>query len=368
MKEIELIDRVSDFGAPSTREYTSNGFLKVKGRVARSGIQKYYGCELGLKDSPYKLFSIYRPAEIVLSDSVCKMFNGADVTNDHPKNFVDPENYRSLSSGVVVSDAYKDEKNPNFICCDMLIKDKDTIRAIEAGKVALSVGYRNTLDFTPGTTPEGEAYDAKVDAITLINHIAVVNRARAGMEARVLDSIGGNMKTIKIGTQEVELNDAVADAVSKHVEKLEHDVSVKDSELGKLSAKIAALETELEKTKARVMTDEDMKKAFAESEAAKQDARKIAGAAFVCDSFDPLEIKRAAIKAISPDMKVEDKSPEFIEGFFAHAVSSINAEMNDSHKHAADAFIKDGEEDKPKKDAYQREKERIANACKAKAK
>ena len=366
MKELELIDRVSDFGAPSTREYTSNGFLKVKGRVARSGIQKYYGCELGLKDSPYKLFSIYRPADVVLSDSVCKMFKGADVTNDHPKNFVSPDNYRALSSGVIVSDAYKDEKNPSFICCDMLIKDKATIKAIEAGKVALSVGYRNTLDFTPGTTPEGEAYDAKVDAITLVNHVAIVNRARAGMEARVLDSVGGNMKTIKIGAHEVELNDSVADAVSEHIEKLEKDVSDKDAELGKLSAKITDLEAELEEAKSLVLTDEDMKEIFAEAEKAKSEARIIAGDKFVCDSFDPIEIKRAAIAVANPDLDMKDKSEGFIEGYFAHAVASkkVDAGMNDSQSKVSEALK--AKDEKPKEDPYKKAKEDIANRWKCK--
>lgn len=374
MNEIEITDRASDFLGGSTRQTLENGFLKVKGRVARSGIQSYYRCELGLKDEPFKRIRLYRPPEVVLSDEVCKMFDGVDVTNEHPKEFIDKTNYRKLTAGVVLGNAQKDEESPNFIVCDMLIKDADTIKAIEAGKIQLSVGYRNTIDFTDGVTPEGEKYDARVDKITLVNHVALVPRARAGIEARLFDSFGGKMKNLKIGDAEFELNDEVASAIESRIDELEaraktaeEAVSMKDSEIGELTAKVSELEKSLEDTKAMILTDEDIKEVVKQTASLMNDARKIAGETFVCDSFDPLEIKKAAIKAAYPDVKLDDKEEGFVNGFFAHAVSTAGVGMNDSQKKLCDAMCKKSEdEDEDKEDAYKKHMKKVSEAWKEK--
>jgi len=374
MNEVQITDRASDFLGGSTRQTLENGFLKVKGRVARSGIQSYYRCELGLKDEPFKRIRLYRPPEVVLSDEVCKMFDGVDVTNEHPKEFIDKTNYRKLTAGVVLGNAQKDEENPNFIVCDMLIKDADTIKSIEAGKIQLSVGYRNTIDFTDGVTPEGEKYDARVDKITLVNHVALVPRARAGIEARLFDSFGGKMKNLKIGDAEFELNDEVASAIESRIDELEaraktaeEAVSMKDSEIGELTAKVSELEKSLEDTKAMILTDEDIKEVVKQTASLMNDARKIAGETFVCDSFDPLEIKKAAIKAAYPDVKLDDKADDFVDGFFAHAVSTAGVGMNDSQKKLCDAMCKKSEdEDEDKEDAYKKHMQKIADAWKCK--
>lgn len=374
MNEVQLTDRSSDFLGGSTRQTLENGFLKVKGRVARSGIQSYYRCELGLKDEPFKRIRLYRPPEVVLSDEVCKMFDGVDVTNEHPKEFIDKMNYRKLTAGVVLGDAQKDEESPNFIVCDMLIKDADTIKAIEAGKIQLSVGYRNTIDFTDGVTPEGEKYDARVDKITLVNHVALVPRARAGIEARLFDSFGGKMKNLKIGDAEFELNDEVASAIESRIDELEaraktaeEAVSMKDGEIGELTAKVSGLEKSLEDTKAKIMTDEDIREVVKQTASLMGDARKIAGETFVCDSFDPLEIKKAAIKAAYPDVKLDDKVEGFVNGFFAHAVSTAGVGMNDSQKKLSQAMA-DGDDEKKedRQDAYQKHMQKIADAWKCK--
>lgn len=374
MNEVQLTDRSSDFLGGSTRQTLENGFLKVKGRVARSGIQSYYRCELGLKDEPFKRIRLYRPPEVVLSDEVCKMFDGVDVTNEHPKEFIDKTNYRKLTAGVVLGNAQKDEESPNFIVCDMLIKDADTIKAIEAGKIQLSVGYRNTIDFTDGVTPEGEKYDARVDKITLVNHVALVPRARAGIEARLFDSFGGKMKNLKIGDAEFELNDEVASAIESRIDELEaraktaeEAVSMKDSEIGELTAKVSELEKSLEDTKAMILTDEDVKEVVKQTASLMNDARKIAGETFVCDSFDPLEIKKAAIKAAYPDVKLDDKEEGFVNGFFAHAVSTAGVGMNDSQKKLSQAMA-DGDDEKKedRQDAYQKHMQKIADAWKCK--
>lgn len=370
MIEVDISDRASDFATESTREYTKNGFLKVKGRVARSGIQTYYRCELNQTKDPFKLAKIYRPPEVVLSDEVCKMFDGADVTNGHPKKFISPESYRNLTSGVILGKAYRDEEKPDFLVCDMLIKDENTIKSIEAGKIALSVGYRNQLDWTPGVTPDGQEYDARVEKITLVNHVALVDRARAGYDAHIFDGYGGKMKTVKIGAQEFEVNDSVADAIESELKNLEsrtkeaeEAVAMKDGELGKMSAQIEDLKQKLEEAESNVMTDEDLKAVLSAADAVRQSAKKIAGDDFVCDSFDPLEIMKSAIAASGCGVDMNDKDEKFVEGFFNAAVLAKESDMNDSQKCISDS-MKNGSKKTERKSAYDALKEKEANAWK----
>lgn len=377
-KEIRLTDRVSDFEGESSRTYTPEGYLRVKGRVARSGIQSYYGFELGLKDGAYMRKKVYRPEDVVLSDSVCALFDGADVTLGHPKQFVDAKSYRTLSSGVVIGKARRDETNPEFIVCDMLIKDEGTIKAIEAGRVGLSVGYSSTLDLAPGTTPDGEHYDARVDSISRVNHVALVDRPRAGFEARVLDAEGGAMKTINIADQAVELQDEVADLIAKHLkaaddraEAAEKAVQLKDEQCGSLTAQIEELKSDLEAAKSAILTDEDIQAVLKTADGIRSDARVIAGDTFVCDSLDPQTIMLAALKASGSQIDFTDADDGFVKGVFTYAVETAKkgreCRMNDSQTTVAKAML-DGENktsEKTEKTADQIYKERVSEAWKA---
>src|SRR5690606_11989374 len=88
-----------------------------------------------------------------------------------------------LAVGEVSTAAQKDGE---WIALPLILKDAAAIKAVQGGKRELSAGYTCTLDWTPGTTPDGETYDAVQRGIK-INHLAVVDRARAGSTARIGD-------------------------------------------------------------------------------------------------------------------------------------------------------------------------------------
>ena len=377
-KEVLLSDRVSAFEGETTRTYTPEGYLRVKGRVARSGIQSYYGFEIGDGESPYVRKRVYRPDDVVLSDAACALYEGVDVTLGHPKQFVDAKSYRALSSGVVLGRARRDEANPDFLVCDMLIKDDATIRAIEAGRVGLSVGYSSTLDFTPGTTPGGEDYDARMDSITRVNHVALVDRPRAGFEARVLDAEGGAMKTITIADQSVELEDALAEHIETTIKGLEaradeaeKAVTLKDEELGKLSAQVEDLTKSLEETKSMILTDDDVAELVKTVEAVRADAQALAGESFTCDSVDVNTIMLEALTASGSTIDFTDAEPAFVKGVFTQAVENAKKAsevvMNDSQKAVAEAFAAGEKSAEQSKTADQLYKERAAEAWKGSA-
>lgn len=364
---IVLNDRASDFVGESSREYTPQGFLRVKGRVARSGIQRYYGYELGLKDKAFKVVNLYRPAEVVLSDKVCEMFDGVDVTNDHPKDWVDSKNFRKLTSGTVMGRAHRDESKPDFIVCDMLIKDEDTIKALESGKIQLSVGYRNTIEPKSGITEDGESYDAVVTSIDAVNHVALVSRARAGIEAKLLDS-EVKMKTLKVGDKEVELNDEIASVISDHIDTLEAEKNELQSEIelsdklqGELEEQISVLEKELSDARDAILSDEDIQEILKVAESTKETARVIAGEDFKCDSVDPLAIMTTALNDAGFGEEIKDKDEAFVRGYFA---STAKVMQNATSSHNAISKALTDEKPKESDDHYRKMMERTSEAWK----
>lgn len=316
--QITINDRKS-FALDSQRVYTDEGFLRVPGKAARTGIQDYLACELGLKDrDPNSIVKVYRPADEVFKDESLATYLGADVTNDHPSSLVNADTYRNTSVGVVTSVGRQEN---DFVVVDMVIKHKDAIKAVESGKCELSAGYTAIYDDTPGMTPDGEAYDFRQTSIK-INHVAIVDRARAGMMARIFDEkTGGNMPvniTLDSG-RVIDVADAanaqlVADAFDRSEKR------VKDAEAARDTAR-ALYDSALEQVAemASKCSDEAIKARVEQLSRVTTLARKVAGDAFTCDSMDTVEIMRSALTAKRPTIDWSDKSAAYVEAAFDQA-------------------------------------------------
>ncbi|MEB5596298.1 DUF2213 domain-containing protein [Vibrio cholerae] len=173
--------KFNDFQTSRTsREYTAEGFLKVSGRAAKTGIQEYYAHELGLNDRPHDaVVRVMRfPAE-VFKQSALDSYIGVDVTLEHPCEFVNSQNFKSESVGLVTAA----KRDGDFVLVDMIVKDQSAIDAIHSGKVELSAGYECSY----GPAPEGSSYDF-VQRNIRINHLAITNSARGGSQVRLADS------------------------------------------------------------------------------------------------------------------------------------------------------------------------------------
>ena len=361
----------------STRSFTDNGFLKARGLIARTGIQDYYGMEIGRKDQPLKVFKIYRPEDVVFKQEVLDSLLGVDLTNDHPKSDVNSETYKTLTCGVVVSKGVRDSKEPNFIACDLIVKDAQAIANIEAGKVELSAGYSSEIVMEPGTTPTGEAYDGRIASINF-NHVAIVDKGRAG-RARILDKSGVNMKSLTIGGITVQLaDDAQHEAVEKAVnalnQKMNDTATALNDALKRLSdaekekaekdAHIAELEKELADAK---LSDDDIKGILNAADKLRTKAKLIAGDDFVCDSITPTDIMVAALMKADSNLNFKDKSSDYIAAYFDARCAAAN-DASASHKRLANA-IKDADPSKKDvkdsdPDPYEVMKQRMADAWK----
>lgn len=161
---------------------TVDGFLAVNARVAKAGnVQLYRGDEVGRPD--LGTVRVYRPRDEV--SKARPSFAHKPVTLGHPSSAVTADNWASLAKGWSGDEVAIEG---DIIRVPMLLADAEAIKAVEGGTRQLSMGYDCSLDWTPGTSPAGEAYDA-IQRDIRGNHIALVTAARGGPELTIGDSM-----------------------------------------------------------------------------------------------------------------------------------------------------------------------------------
>lgn len=309
------------------RTRTDQGYLKVPGRVARIGVQEYLASELSLTDrEPDEIVRVYRPPDEVFSEASLASYENADVTDDHPDALIDSTTYRQHAKGHTLGPG---RAEGDYVVVDLLIKDQDAIDAVEGGKAELSAGYENEYHHEPGIAPDGTEYEF-VQRNIRINHVALVDRGRAGNEAKLFDhktTDGDNpMSTITLDGKTVKVGD---DATAQLIQ---HSLDSQSEKMKDMEAKVKEAEDNLENLKkekdemkaAKDSQEEELEKAKeASSDAAiserlkavaevRDQAAKIAGDAFSCDSIDPLTIKREAMKAVRPSIDWAAQSEHYV--------------------------------------------------------
>jgi hypothetical protein len=165
---------------------TQDGYMVVRARAARAGIYDYLGREVDPEGKTFaadQVVKVYRPEEEVFAQDSVASFLMKPVTNDHPAQPVTAANWRDHAKGVVG----KAMRDGDFLAFDIVLMDKGIISDVESGKRELSNGYASVLDFTAGQTEDGQQYDARQSQIRG-NHVAVVDKGRAGPLCRIGDA------------------------------------------------------------------------------------------------------------------------------------------------------------------------------------
>lgn len=309
------------------RSRTDQGYLKVPGKVARVGVQQYLASELGLTDRDgSEVVNVYRPPEEVFSESSLSSYENADVTDDHPDALVTSETYRQHAKGHTLGPG---RAEGDYVVVDLLIKDKAAIDAVEGGKAELSAGYENEYHQEPGIAPDGTEYEF-VQRNIRINHIALVDRARAGQEAKLFDNQttdGDNpMSTITLDGKTVKVgDDATAQLIQQSLDASSEKMKEMEDKYQKAMDQAEEIKKQMDEMKAaKDSQEEELEKAKeASSDAAiserlkavsevKDQAAKIAGDTFSCDSIDPLTVKREAMKAVRPTIDWDSQSEHYV--------------------------------------------------------
>ena len=230
----------TDYFAISSRRVSDEGFLIARGNIARTGIQEYRRFELGLDGDPMGRVKLYRPPSEVFAPDSMRSFEGKPITIDHPSNGVDAKNWRDLAVG----DARDIKRVGDFMDAELTFRSKDAVDALDNGKAQLSNGYTFDLDMTPGTAPDGTAYDG-VQRNIRGNHVALVDAARCGSACRVADSIttgDSEMSTTKITVDgiPVEVSDVAAAAINKLIKQVADATERASAAEGKMAGMVAA--------------------------------------------------------------------------------------------------------------------------------
>ena len=165
-----------DVSAIQNYEFTDEGYLRVKARIARTGIQSYTDANGGIRLE-------YRPEEEVAAHAALDSFREKCVTKEHPPVLLDASNTKDYAVGFTSADVSYSE---GFVESTLTVTDKETIDEIMRGNVReVSCGYKVDYSPEPGITSDGQHYDG-IQKNIRGNHVAIVNRARGGAQVRLM--------------------------------------------------------------------------------------------------------------------------------------------------------------------------------------
>lgn len=315
---------------------TGDGYLIADAKAVRTGIQLYAGHEVGRPEMA--VVRVYRSEEEVRSADSLRSFSHAPVTVDHPAEPVTADNWKKLAVGEVSTAATWDG---NRISLPLILKDAGAIEAVNGGKRELSAGYTCDLLWEGGTTDDGQAFDAQQKNIRA-NHVAIVDRGRAGSECRIGDAdphkwgpapitptqeketitMSDALRTVVVDGLSVTTTDQGAQAIDKlqkaladsaaNVAKLQADhaaaLSAKDAELAKAHA-------ERDDFKAKVLDAAALDK-LVQARADLIDAAKKVAPKIETAGLTDAAIRRAAVVAVRGEDAVKDKSEAYIDAAF----------------------------------------------------
>ena len=158
---------------------TNEGFLICRNvPISRTGDQDYIGTEIGLDDA--SMHSVHRKPEEVFADAALASFEGKPVTDDHPPELLTPDTARMYEKGHAQNIRPGSGEWEGYVLADLHIHDRDLIDKIQNGKREISCGYE--CEYIQ--EPDGSYSQHKIRG----NHIAVVDKGRAGKRAAILDA------------------------------------------------------------------------------------------------------------------------------------------------------------------------------------
>lgn len=324
-----------DFGGAIESHIDENGYLRITGVAARTGILTYMLPSGGIRRELV-------PAETLFAEDSVSTLSGSPVTIEHP-GVLNAETAQQYSRGSVPAAKADGDK----LKVDVVVTAQDAIDTIQAGKRQLSPGYRAELDFTPGEY-EGQRYDA-VQVKRVYNHLAIVQSARGGSECRLhLDSLSADgincaveinqptteevhkMPTVKLHSgATVEVADAsTATALQTEINQLSEradaaDGMVEKSKFDELQGKYDAMAEELEtlKGKSGEKMDSDEIGAYIETV---DKAKKLKPDVEV--KQDGAYLSEVEIMAQAMGIDATDKTEDYIRGRFDTKVEQAESD------------------------------------------
>lgn len=312
---------------------TDEGYIRANAVVTRTGIFLYQNPDGTVRKE------LRHPDDVWDANSINSM-QMIPVTDGHPiEKLVTSENAHRLAIGYTGESIKKDE---NHVMAKFVITHRDGVNSVQNyGRKELSLGYTVDLDETPGEY-EGERYDARQTNIRY-NHLAIVDKARAGTEARIaLDSLDAieiykevvemSKRKIKIDNEEVMVEENTASYIDRLLEDLKNLEEEKirvESEIKMIAEKLEKAEGERDSSrdmvssmemKAKEMNgdSESFKKAVSDRIKLYKIADRHLDSSVIAklDSMSDLEIKKLVIQTCRKSVNLDGKSNVYLDAMF----------------------------------------------------
>lgn len=324
---------------------TDAGFLKVPIRATRVGVFKYYR-----PDGSVRLE--FRPAEEVFNEDSMASIANVPLTIQHPTEMVTSMNVGNHSVGMTGETVVKTDEMfldvPGILTKDRAVKMVEKKRD-RGESQEVSCGYTCDMEETPGVF-QGEKYDV-IQRNIKYNHVALVDKGRAGAAVKLrLDSDSAiiendlfsleveTMKKFKIDGKEFEADEKLVEAFEAFQTKKTDEFKKIQTETDSLTEEVKELTKEKDQIEARRDSLKDENKTLKKDLETKKDAEQIDKLIeerqsvievaekhikdFKKDKKSVLEIKKEVIKAKNPDIKLDEKSDDYIEARF-DAISEL---------------------------------------------
>ena len=340
-----------DRGVVRKATLTREGFLKADAIVTRTGIFEYRNADGSVR------LELRDPKDVFNTDSLESM-KMLPITNGHPaEKLVTSENAKVLQVGHTGESINADG---SFVVTSLKVTDAKAIADIKSGKRReLSLGYTVDVIAEDGIH-EGKPYTHK-QANIRYNHLAIVDRARAGSDARIhLDANDAQEIETETYSQFIKERDMtdialsnvtldgidykaapeVSNALKKAFSKIEAEKTRADGlavESEKLKAERDDLKEKLEKAQA-INVDEMVQAGIKARLAVLEGVKKIMGDKvdeIKVDGISEKEIRKAVLKAKCPAVEIEKKSDVYVEARFDALLEAALAEPMAKTRQAA---------------------------------
>lgn len=150
--------------------FTPEGYLIDNPILTRVGIFEYHNANGSVRRE------LRLPEEVFAAESLAS-YKGKPIILTHEAGLVNTDNVQQEHIGTVLSEGVQDGEN---VRAQIVIHDAESL---SSGLRELSLGYTQTPEETPGIW-NGQRYDA-IQRDIRINHLALVQKARAGEQARL---------------------------------------------------------------------------------------------------------------------------------------------------------------------------------------
>lgn len=322
-------------------ERTSSGAARIPAVLSRVGVFSYH-------DAAGNLVREYRPPEEVHAPESVASLADAPVTVGHPEGGVSDVNWDSVAVGHVRGDLVKKDEASNGIGTKIVVSRKSALEGIAREDAEalrdISPGYSVELDATPGTTPDGQAYDA-VQRKIRYNHVALLKRGdgRQGTSVGLrLDSRGNQVagEAREETPMKIKLRcdgkDIEVEAGShEHLQIQARIDAEKDSALATSTALVATEKAradvavaEVAKLKARVDAIDAAEKAKART-ALETEVRGVLGAEFKIDAAAAdRDLKVAVVKHADASFDPKDQHDAYVQARYDIAIKATRTDAS----------------------------------------